>query len=68
MNNMKYKIWAVTYITESEEDNVKHSIKERVTKKVHNCKYLFETDDLDELRKQLTNEKKCDRIHFNYDL
>ena len=64
---MKYKIWAVTYITEKEVDGVITSIKERSKKTNHASKYLFETDELEDLRSKLINEKKCDKIHFNYD-
>ena len=64
---MKYKIWAVTYITEKQVDGVITSIKERTKKVNHASKYLFETDSLEDLRAKLMDEKKCDKIHFNYD-
>lgn len=64
---MKYKIWAVTYITEKEVDGVITSIKERTKKVNHASKYLFETDNLEELREELIIKKDCNKIHFNYD-
>lgn len=65
---MSYKIWAVTYITVTEENGIKTYIKEKVKKQVHKDKYLYETDDLEELRANLISEKKCNKIEFNYDL
>ena len=65
--NMKYKIWAVTYITEKEENGVKTYIKEKIKKEFHNGKYLFETDSLKELRADLIEKKGCNRVEFSYD-
>ena len=38
---MKYKIWAVSYITEKEDNGVKTYIKEKIKKEFHNGKYLL---------------------------
>ena len=65
--NMKYKIWAVTYITEKEDNGVKTYIKEKVKKEFHNGKYLFETGSLKELRADLIEKKGCNRVEFSYD-
>ena len=65
--NMKYKIWAVTYITEKEDNGVKTYIKEKVKKEFHNGKYLFEADSLKELRADLIEKKGCNRVEFSYD-
>ena len=64
---MKYKIWAVTYITEKEDNGVKTYIKEKVKKEFHNGKYLFETENLKELRADLIEKKGCNRVEFSYD-
>ena len=64
---MKYKIWAVSYITEKEENGVKTYIKKKKKKEFHNGKYLFETDNLKQLRAELIEKKGCNRVEFSYD-
>ena len=64
---MKYKIWAVSYITEKEENGVKTHIKEKVKKEFRNGKYLFYFFCLKELRADLIEKKGCNRVEFSYD-
>ena len=64
---MKYKIWAVSYITEKEDNGVKTYIKEKVKKEFHNGKYLFVIYSLKELRADLIEKKGCNRVEFSYD-
>ena len=64
----KYKVWGITVYTKKETSTSKIVDIHRIVKKVKNSEdYLYETDDLEELRKSLVEKYECTLVSLNYD-